>query len=80
MRLQRELITLLGLFTDRQQTHLRVRELEDLLREDGAHVRELEQVLWARIRIRAAVEQDAGAALRRDRHGDGGAHDTRQPA
>ena len=38
-------------------------DLEDLLREDDAHVRELEQVLRARVGVRAAVEQDGRAAL-----------------
>src|SRR5581483_10664074 len=70
MRLERELVALLGLLADRQQPHLGARQAEDLLGEDRAHVAELEQVLGARVRVRAAVEEHRRTVPRRDRDRD----------
>ena len=54
VRLERELVPLLGLLADREQPHLGLRDLEHLLGEDRAHLGELEQVLGPRVRVRAA--------------------------
>ena len=76
VRLERELVALLGLFADRQQPHLGPRDIEDVLGEDDAHVSELEQVLRASVGVRAAVQEDERAATpRRDRNGDRRPHD-----
>ena len=45
VRLQRQLVALLGLLADREEPHLRIRHLEDLLGEHRAHVRELHELL-----------------------------------
>ena len=80
MRLERELVALLRLLADREQAHLGPFDVEDLVGEDRAHVRELEQVLRPRVRVRAGVEQDGRPLLRRDRHGDRGPHHAGDPA
>src|SRR5262249_57182979 len=41
--LQRELVSLLGLLADREQADGRSSDVEDLAREDRAHVRELDE-------------------------------------
>ena len=53
VRLERQLVALLGLLADRQEPHLRIRHLEDLLGEHGAHVRELDEVLGPPVGVRA---------------------------
>src|SRR5207302_2279395 len=58
VRLESQLVSLLRLLADREQAYLRAGDLEDLLGEDRAHRRELEQVLRAAIRVRAGVDQD----------------------
>ena len=78
VRLERELIPLLGLLADREQPHLGPLDAENLLREHCAHVRELQQVLRPGVRVRAAVEQHGRAALSRDQDGDRRPHDARQ--
>ena len=70
VRLERQLVALLVLLADRHQPDLRPLDAEDLLGEDRAHVRELEQVLGAGVRVRARVDEHARAALRRDDDGD----------
>ena len=70
VRLERQLVPLLRLLADREEPHLRVRDAEDLLGEDGAHRRELEEVLRPGVGVRAAVEQHRRAAAPRDRDGD----------
>ncbi len=74
MRLERQLVPLLRLLADREQPHLRVGDAEHLLGEDGAHRRELEQVLGPRVGVRSAVEEHR-RALRRDRNRDRGPKD-----
>src|SRR5437868_12032622 len=49
MRLERELVALLRLLADGEQAHFQVGHAEDLLGEDGAHGRELDEVLRARV-------------------------------
>src|SRR3989442_10761876 len=80
MRLERQLVSLLRLLADREQAHLRSEDAEDLLREDGAHVRELPQVLRAAIGIGARVDQDRRAASRWENDSDGRPVDTAQTA
>ncbi len=75
-----EPVALLRLLADREQTDLRVGEVQDLLGEDRPHVRELEQVLGTRVGVRAGVDQDRRPASRRDRRGDGGPGDLGQAA
>ena len=58
VRLERQLVPLLRLLADREQAHVGPLDVEDLLGEDRAHVRELEQVLGPRVGVRAGV--DAG--------------------
>ncbi len=70
MRLERQLVALLPLLADREQPDLGIRDAQDLAAEDGAHRRELEQVLGAGIGIGAGVDEDARTALRGDRHAD----------
>ena len=79
VRLERQLVPLLGLLADREQPHLGIGSSEDLLGEDRAHVRELEQVLGSRVGVGAGVEQHRRAALRRDRDGDRRPHHARDP-
>ena len=80
VRLERERIALLVLFADREQAHLRIRDVEQLAAEDRAHVRELEQVLGPGIGVRAGVEQHGRPLLGRDRDGDRRPHHAREPA
>ena len=61
VRLERELVALLGLLADREQADARLLDAEDLLGEDGAHVGELEQVLGPVVGVRAGVDQDGDA-------------------
>ena len=72
MRLERQLVPLLGLLADREQPDGRLADLEQLLREHDAHVRELDEVLGARVGVRAGVDQDRRAAARRDHDRDPG--------
>ena len=78
VRLERQLVALLRLLADRKQANLGIAHLEHVLGEDGAHVRELEQVLGPRIGVRARVQQHRGPALGRDHDGDRRARDSRQ--
>src|SRR5205085_1805602 len=80
VRLERELVSLLGLLADREQAHVRLRDPEESLREDRAHVAELEQLVGPRVGVRARVEEDGGTASRRNGHRDRGAMDTADPA
>ena len=80
MGLERELVALLGLLADREQAHVRLGHAQDLLREDGAHVAELEQVVGSGVRVRAGVEEHRWPAAGRDRDCDRGAMDTPDPA
>ena len=80
MRFADELVPLLGLLPDREERDRRPRQPDDLLREDGAHVRELHQVLGSGIRVGAGVDQDGRAAERRNGDGDGRTVDVGQPA
>src|SRR6266566_3161391 len=80
MRLERQLVSLLRLLADREQAHLRSEDAQDLLREDGAHVRELPQVLRTAVGIRARVDQHRGAAPRRENNSDRRPVDTAQAA
>ena len=70
VRLERELVPLLRLLADREKPHLGPRDAEDLLREDRAHRRELEQVLGAAVGVRTSVDQDGRPFTRGDRDGD----------
>ena len=72
---ERQLIPLLGLLADREQAHPGPVDPEHLLREDRAHVAELEQVLGPCLRVRAGVDQDGGAVLGGDHDRDPGAED-----
>ncbi len=66
----RELVPFLALLADREQSHLGIADLEDLLREDGAHVRELEEMLGARVGVGAGVDEHGATDLRRDHDRD----------
>ena len=79
VRLLRRLVSLPGLLADREQADLGPRDLEDLLREDRPHRRELEQVLRLRFRVRARVDQHRRPAHGRDDDGDRRPHHPRQP-
>ena len=74
VRVERQLVALLVLFADREEAHLGVLDAEQLPAEDRAHVGELEQVLGARVGVRAGVEQHGGAVAGGDRHRDRGPH------
>ena len=80
VRLDRQLVALLVLLADREQAHLGPAHVEELLAEHRAHVGELQEVLRARVGVRAGVEQDARALARRERNGDRRPQHTRQPA
>ena len=54
-------------------------DVEDLLGEDDAHVGELDEVLRARVGVRAGVDQHRRPALRGDHDRDPGAEDARKP-
>ena len=75
-----ELVPFLGLLADGEEGDGRVRQAGDVLREDRAHVRELDEMLRARVGVRAGVDQDRGAAERRDGNGDRRPVDVRQAA
>ena len=64
VRLERQLVPLLRLLADREQAHLGRGDAEDLLGEDGAHVRELEQMLGTRVGVRAASSSTDGPRAR----------------
>ena len=66
----RELVPLLALFADREEPHLGIGDLEDLLREDGAHVSELHEVLGPRVGVGARVDEHAATDLGRDHDRD----------
>ena len=80
MRVERELVPLLRLLADREQAHAGPVDVEHLLREDRAHVAELEQVLGACLRVGARVDEDGGAVPGGDHDRDAGAEDARQAA
>ena len=61
VRLERQLVALLVLLADREQPDLGLARAEDLLREDRAHVGELDEVLRSGVRIRARVDEHASA-------------------
>ena len=65
VRLERELVALLRPPRRSRAGAPRARDAEHLLGEDRAHVRELEQVLGARVGVRAGVEQHGRAARAR---------------
>ena len=73
VRLERERVALLRLLSDREQPHPRPGDAEHLLREDRAHVAELEQVLGAGLGVGAGVDEDGRAVLGRDDDRDAGA-------
>ena len=66
----------------REEVFERVKEVltEQLAREDGAHRPELEQVLGPRLGVRAGVDEDRGAASRRDHDRDRRTEDAREAA
>ena len=70
MRIERELVALLGFLADGEEAHPRSRDREHLFREDRSHRGELEQVLGAAVGVRARVDQDRRPLPRRDRHRD----------
>ena len=80
VRLDRELVALGRLLADREQAHLRVIAIEQLLGEDRAHVAELEQVLRPGIGARPGVDEHGGAAAGGDDGSDRGPEDARKPA
>ena len=75
-----EPVSLLRFLADRQESDLGVADADDLPREDRAHVRELEQVLGPRVRVRAGVDEHGHAAHRGKRRGDRGPAHVRKPA
>ena len=79
MRLERQLVSLFGLLADRQKPHLGIANPEDLLREDGAHVRELAQVLRPAVRVGAGVDQNRRPAPGGQDDRDPGPVDAPQP-
>ncbi len=80
VRLERELVALLRLLPDREQADVRLRPVEDLLGEDRAHVRELEQVLGAGIGVRPRVDQHRGTPPGGDDDRDPRPQDAGDPA
>ena len=78
VRLQGQLVALLVLLADREQTHPGSLDLEDLLGEHRAHVTELEEMLGTGVRPRAGVDQHRRAPPRRDHDGDPRPVDSRQ--
>src|SRR5919109_4396207 len=78
MGLSDEAVSLLRLLSDLKERDHRLADADDLLREDRAHVRELEEVLGSRVGVRARVDQDARAAQGRQEDGDRGPVDVRQ--
>ncbi len=76
--LDRHLVALLGLLADREQADGRVRAAEDLLGEDRAHRRELNEVLGPAVGVRAGVDQHRDARAERDRDSDRGSEDARE--
>ena len=80
VRLDRQLIALLVLLADREEPDLGPVDVEDLLAEDRAHVRELEEVLGPRVGVGAGVEEHARALTRRQGDGDRRPHHPRQTA
>ena len=56
VRLECELASLLGFSTDRQKPNLRIGNPEDLLGEHRTHVTELDEMLWARVRVCARID------------------------
>src|SRR5436190_15176286 len=70
VRLECEVVALLRLLSDRQEADVGLRDAEDLAREHGSHVRELEEVVGARVRVRARIDQHRRPASPGDRYGD----------
>jgi len=63
-----------------EETNLGVGDLEDLLREERTHVRELEEVLRPCVGVRSCVDEDGRAALRRDDDSDPRPVDSLEPS
>ena len=63
VRFERELVALLGLFTDVHQSDARTRDAVNLLHERGGHLRVLQQIACAGVHRRARIEQTRGAPL-----------------
>ncbi len=80
VRVDRQLVAFLVLLADREQADLGPVDVEQLLAEDRAHVRELEEVLRPRVGIGAGIEQDARALARGQGDGDRGPHHPGQAA
>ena len=80
VRLLRRLVPLRRLLADGEQADLGPCDLEDLLREDRAHRRELEQMLRLRLRVRARVDQHRRPAHGRDDDSDRRPHHSRAAA
>ena len=79
VRFEDEVVALLRLLADREQPHLGVRPLEDLLGEDRAHVRELHEVLGPRVGVRPGVDQHRRPVARREHDRDRRPVDALQP-
>jgi hypothetical protein len=77
---KRRPVSLLRLLADRKESDLGLLDSQDLLREEGAHLRELNEVLRPRIGVRARVEEYRGTSHGRQRHGDRGPVHRREPA
>ena len=75
-----EAVPLLRLLSDGQERDLGILDAHDLVREDRAHVRELEEVLGPGVGVRACVDEDRRAADRRQRDRDRRAVHVGQPA
>src|SRR5439155_18467645 len=80
VRLESELISLLGFLADRQQPNRRIAYVEDLFRETHALVGELQEIVGPGVGVGARVEQNRRSAARGNRHGDRGAAYARDSA
>jgi hypothetical protein len=78
VRLERQLVSLLVLLADREEPDDGVVHSQDLVREDGSHVSELEKVLRPRVGVRARVDQEGGTFPAGNDDADPGAMDARQ--
>ena len=70
VRLERQLVALLGLLADREEPDGGLATSRISSREDDAHVGELEEVLRARVCVRAGVDQHGRPAPRGDHDRD----------
>ena len=80
MRLLRDRVPLLGLFTDAQQSHRRIDPAEDALRIGGAKAGELDELLGRTVHIGAGVQHGHRAARRGEEGEDRGSLETRVQA